>query len=148
MTASVSHNQRFTRGNWATSLIWGRNREFHDEAQTLNGYTLESTVNFLDRNYLYTRLELADKNGLLSHDEARALGFTSDHPSFRIGAYTLGYARDVWNTDRLSVALGSDLTFYSKPDALDTVYGTHPASYRFFLRVRPSRMTHGGGPTR
>lgn len=147
MTASVSHNRRFTRGNWATSLIWGRNREFHDGAQTLNGYTLESTVNFLDRNYLYTRLELADKNGLLSHDEARSLGFTSDHPSFRIGAYTLGYARDVWNTDRFSVALGSDLTFYSKPDALDIVYGTNPASYRFFLRVRPSRMTHGGGHT-
>jgi hypothetical protein len=145
MTASVSYNKQFTRGNWATTLIWGRNREFHAEAQTLNGYTAESTVNFLDKNYLYTRLELVDKNSLLSQTEAQALGFTNQHPSFRIGAYTFGYARDVWNTERLSVALGTDFSFYSKPDVLDGVYGNNPTSYRFFIRLRPSRMSHSGG---
>lgn len=145
MTASVSYNKPFKRGNWATSLIWGRNREFHEVAQTLNGYTAESTVNFLDKNYLYTRLELVDKNSLLSQTEARALGFTNDHPSFRIGAYTFGYARDVWNKDGISVALGTDFSFYSKPDALDAVYGNSPTSYRFFIRLRPSRMGHSGG---
>ena len=145
MTASVSYNKRFARGNWASSLIWGRNRELHAEPQTLNGYTAESTLNFLDRNYVYTRLELVDKNSLLSHDEAHALGFTTEHPSFRIGAYTFGYARDIWNTERFSVALGSDFSFYSKPNVLNVLYGDHPTSYRFFIRLRPSRMSHSGG---
>jgi len=29
-TASVSYNRKFERGNWASSLIWGRNHESHD----------------------------------------------------------------------------------------------------------------------
>ncbi|HKS28034.1 MAG TPA: hypothetical protein VJS44_09450, partial [Pyrinomonadaceae bacterium] len=120
MTASVSYNKRFSRGNWATSLIWGRNREeHHGDLFTLNGYTAESTVQFLDKNYLYTRLELVDKTGLLDATERAKLGITSSHPLFRIGAYTVGYSRDVWTTEKLNVALGSDVTFYSKPAVLD-----------------------------
>ncbi len=145
MTASITYNKRFDRGNWASAFIWGRNREHHDEPQTLNGYTAESTLNFLNRNYVYTRLELVDKNGLLSHDEAHDLGFVTDHPVFRISAYTFGYARDVWTDDRFSVALGSDFTFYSKPAVLDLIYGDRPTSYRFFVRIRPNRMSHSGG---
>jgi hypothetical protein len=141
MTASLSYNKRFARGNWASSLIWGRNREeHHDDLFTLNGYTAESTVQFLDKNYLYTRLELVDKTGLLDASERTSLGITNSHPIFRIGAYTFGYSRDVWTTEKFNVALGSDLTFYSKPDVLDSVYGGNPVSYRFFVRVRPSRM--------
>lgn len=142
MTASVSYNKRFSRGNWATSLIWGRNREeHHGDLFTLNGYTAESTVQFLDKNYLYTRLELVDKTGLLDATERAKLGITSSHPLFRIGAYTVGYSRDVWTTEKLNVALGSDVTFYSKPAVLDSVYGNAPVSYHFFVRVRPSRMS-------
>ncbi|HEX2271487.1 MAG TPA: hypothetical protein VHH35_18225, partial [Pyrinomonadaceae bacterium] len=51
-TASISYNRRLERGNWASSLIWGRNHESHGgEIFNLNGYVAESTVNFLDRNY-------------------------------------------------------------------------------------------------
>ncbi len=83
-----------------------------------------------------------DKNTLLTHDDLHSLGFAHDaHPQFRIGAYTFGYARDIWNTERLSVALGSDFTFYSKPDTLAPIYGNNPTSYRFFIRLRPGRMS-------
>lgn len=141
MTASVSYNRPFARGNWATSLIWGRNREEHDaDVFTLNGYTAESTVQFLDRNYLYTRLELVDKTGLLNSSERASLGINSSHPIFRIAAYTFGYSRDVWTTAKVNVALGSDVTLYSKPAVLDSVYGDNPVSYRFFVRIRPSKM--------
>lgn len=146
-TASISYNKRFTRGNWASSFIWGRNHGSHGgNFFNLNGYTAESTVNFLSRNYLYTRLELVDKNELLREEDEHLLGFShAQHPVFRIGAYTFGYARDIWNTDKLSVAVGSDFTFYSKPDVLNLIYGEHPTSYKFFLRIRPGRMTMGGG---
>ncbi|HEV8431224.1 MAG TPA: hypothetical protein VGQ41_25190 [Pyrinomonadaceae bacterium] len=144
-TASISYNRRFERGNWASSLIWGRNHESHDgEIFNLNGYVAESTVKFLDRNYLYTRLELTDKNQLLRAADRISLGISDDHPSFRIGAYTFGGARDIWNTDKTSLAIGSDLTFYSKPSLLDPIYGSNPVSWKLFFRIRPVQMNMHG----
>jgi hypothetical protein len=100
----------------------------------------ESTLKFLDRNYFYTRLELADKNQLLRSADRLSLGITEDHPSFRIGAYTAGGARDIWNTGSTSLAIGSDVTFYSKPSILDSVYGSNPVSWKVFFRLRPAPM--------
>jgi hypothetical protein len=141
-TASISYNRRLERGSWASSLIWGRNHESHGgEIFNLNGYVAESTVNFLERNYFYTRLELVDKNQLLRDDDRLKLGITDHHPSFRIGAFTFGGARDIWNTEKTSLAIGSDLTFYSKPSILDSIYGTNPVSWKIFVRLRPAKMT-------
>jgi hypothetical protein len=141
-TASVSYNRPFNRGNWATSLIWGRNHENHgDDVFNLNGYVAESTVAFHDVNYLYTRLELVDKNQLLRDLDRQLLGIADHHPSFRIGAYTFGGARDIWNREKISIALGGDVTFYSKPSVLDAIYGNNPTSYHFFIRIRPGKMT-------
>jgi len=140
-TASISYNKPFERGNWASSLIWGRNHENHGgEIFNLNGYVAESTVKFIDRNYLYTRLELTDKNSILRDADRLRLGITNHHPSFRIGAYTFGGARDLWNTEKTSVAIGSDLTFYSKPSILDPIYGSNPVSWKVFVRIRPAPM--------
>jgi hypothetical protein len=139
-TASISYNRPIKRGNWATSLVWGRNHESHSgEIFNLNGYVAESTVNFLDKNYLYTRLELVDKNALLRDEDRALLGITDHHPSFRIGAYTFGGARDIWTTEKLRVAIGGDVMFYSKPAILDAIYGNNPTSYRLFLRFRPAK---------
>ena len=143
-TASISYNKPFSRGNWATSLVWGRNHlNSPDKVGNLNGYTAESTVNFLDRNYLYTRLELVDKDDLLRPAERARLGIKEEHPSFRIGAYTFGGVRDIWTTKKVSLGIGSDVTFYSKPSVLDQFYGGHPVSWRLFLRIRPSKMEMG-----
>lgn len=148
-TASISYNKPFARGNWASSFIWGRNRESHgDEEFHLNGYVAESTVSFRDKNYVYTRLELTDKNQLLRAADRQLLGITDDHPSFRIGAYTFGGARDFVTNEKMSIAVGSDVTFYSKPAALDQIYGSSPVSWKVFLRFRPGKMNmrsmHGG----
>lgn len=141
-TASISYNRPLKRGTWATSLVWGRNHENHSgEIFNLNGYVAESTVNFLDKNYLYTRLELVDKNALLRDEDRDLLGISEHHPSFRIGAYTFGGARDIWTKEKLRVAIGGDATFYSKPSTLDAIYGNHPTSYRVFLRFRPGKTT-------
>lgn len=154
-TASIMYNRSFHRGNWAASLIWGRNHENHEgEVANLNGYVAESTVNVLDKNYLYTRLELVDKNSLLRDADRLRLGITNHHASFRIGAYTFGGVRDLWNTKNVSVGIGSDITFYSKPAILDRIYGDNPVSWRLFVRIRPAPMnmqkmhgTHGtSGP--
>jgi hypothetical protein len=143
-TASVQYNKPFNRGNWASAFIWGRNHLSSPEGtHNLNGYTFESTVNFQDKNYLYTRLELVDKDELLRASERANPGIADHHPSFRIGAYTFGGARDILDNDKLSMAIGSDLTFYSKPAIPDPLYGNNPVSWKLFFRIRPGKMDMG-----
>lgn len=141
-TASFQYNRKIDRGNWASAFVWGRNHvSGHDDGIiNLNSYTAESTVQFLDKNYLYTRLELVDKDDLLRPPDRVLLGIAQHHPVFRIGAYTFGGARDLWNTNKVSLAVGGDVTFYSKPGILDGIYGENPVSWKIFFRLRPAKM--------
>jgi hypothetical protein len=133
-TASLEYNRPLQRGNWAASFVWGRKHKELDKANQ-NSYLLESTLNFARKNYAYTRLELVDKDELFPGNPL--------HPSFRIGAYTLGGVRDIAHTAAWQFGLGADVTFYSKPAMLDPIYGTNPVSFRIFLRVRPGLSGHG-----
>ncbi len=127
-TASVEYDHPLAEGNWATSLVWGRVHKLSDGVN-LNGYTLESTLNFLRRNYSFTRLELVDKDELFPQ--------AATHPAYRIGAYTFGGVRDLVQNSRWQLGLGADVTIYSKPAALDAAYGNFPVSFQIFWRVRP-----------
>lgn len=131
-TASVTYNRPFAAGNWATTLLWGRNHKLAEDT-VQSSYLLESTVNFQQKNYAYTRLELVDK------DELFPLA-PPPHEDFRIGAYTFGGVRDLVQNAKLQLGLGADVTFYSKPAALDALYGQDPVSFRVFLRLRPGLM--------
>ena len=128
MTASVQYNRPLPRGNWASLLLWGRNQDVAG-GNVGNSYLLESTVNFRARNYAYGRLELVDKDELFPSVAA--------HPSFRIGAYTVGGVRDLVHDSAGQIGLGADVTFYSKPAVLDQFYGANPVSFSIFLRFRP-----------
>jgi hypothetical protein len=55
-TASVEYNRPLAAGGWATTLIWGRVHKIATDT-TLNSYLLESTLNFRQRNYAFSRLE-------------------------------------------------------------------------------------------
>jgi hypothetical protein len=136
-TASVEYNHPLAEGNWATSVIWGRK---HKEltGTNLNSYLAESTVNFKRKNYAYTRLELVDK------DELFPDAFV--HPAYRIGAYTFGGVRDLVESHDWQLGLGADVTFYSKPSALDATDGTNPVSFRIFLR--PPEFERAPAPKR
>jgi hypothetical protein len=132
-SASVGYNRPFREGNWATTVVWGRKRK--DETATiLNSYMVESTVNFRRSNYAYSRLELVDKDELFPQ--------AAVHPAYRIGGYTFGGVRDLLQSRAWQFGLGADVTFYSKPSVLDSSYGTHPVSFRVFLRFRPSLSEH------
>lgn len=140
-TASLQYNRPLERGNWASAFVWGRNHaSAPGEVRNLNSYTAESTVNFLDKNYLYTRLELVDRDELLRDADRAQLGIDDHHPIFRIGAYTFGGLRDIWQTDKVTFGVGSDITFYSKPAILDQLYGNNPIGWKLFFRIRPGKM--------
>ena len=132
-TASVEYNRPFAAGNWATTLLWGRVHKIATDT-TLNSYLLESTLNFRERGYAFTRLELIDKDELFPQ--------AAVHPAYRIGAFTLGGVHDLVHERAWQLGLGADVTFYSKPAALDVAYGDHPVSFQIFLRMRPGRSNH------
>jgi hypothetical protein len=136
-TASVEFNRPLARGNWATSLIWGRVHKIA-AGKNLNSYGLESTLNFIGRNYAFTRLELVDKDELFPQ--------AAVHPAYRIGAYTVGGLRDLVQNRLWQLGLGADITFYSKPLALNAAYGARPVSFQIFLRARPSLSQHRHQP--
>lgn len=80
-TASFSYNKPLARGNWASTLVWGRNDEydpFFNERSHTNAYLFESTVSVAERNHFYTRLELLDKQGLLVQNIFRRPGLPTE----------------------------------------------------------------------
>jgi len=132
-TASLEYVRPFGRGSWATSAVWGRKHKEIDN-RNLNSYLLESTLNFLQRNYVFSRLELVDKDELFPNKPL--------HPSYRIGGYTIGGARDLIHNSSWQLALGADATLYSKPPALNPTYGRNPVSFQVFLRLRRGGSGH------
>jgi hypothetical protein len=123
-TASLHHHARFSRGHVASSLIWGRNNDMHgSERHIFNAYTLESTVNFKDSNWGWTRIENVDRDQPL--------------PA-RVQAWTLGYERELpMGQLPIRLGLGAQTTFYGLPPQLKAIYGDRPAGLLFFLRIRP-----------
>ena len=61
---------------------------------------------------------------------------------FRVGAMTLGGVRDIIADRALRVGLGADVTFYHVPGGLQSVYGSQPVGFRFFVRLKPGKMAH------
>jgi len=133
-TASVEYVRPLMWGNWSTTAIWGRVHKIAAD-HTLNSYLLESTINFRQRNYAFMRMELVDKDELFPQATA--------HPAYRIGAYTFGGTRDLVQNRAWQLGLGADVTFYSKPAALDSAYGKTPVSFQIFLRLRPGKNKSG-----
>ena len=101
-----------------------------------NSYLLESVLNFRRKDYLFSRLELVDKDELFS--PARFPDSRLTGRNFRVGAYTFGAVRDLVQDRWLNLGLGGDVVLYSKPATLDAFYGRHPVSFQVFLRVRPA----------
>ena len=136
MTASVMYNRPLSRGNWASTLVWGRNRVLQS-GLVWNGYLLESTLCFANVHYVWTRIENVDRTSEL------LLKGDSVPPDFqesvlgRVQAYTAGYDRDFKLVPHLKTALGAQLTFYAEKGKLATLYGADPVGVVVFLRVRP-----------
>jgi hypothetical protein len=135
MTASVSYNKPFTNGNWATLLLWGRNRDIPD-GQVFNSYLAESTVRFARHNYAWTRIENVDRsNELLVGENPLPLGFQEKFLA-RVQAYTFGYDREFHFIPHVSSAFGGQYTLYTKPRFFNPIYGDNTMGVLVFVRFR------------
>jgi hypothetical protein len=136
MTASLMYNLPIRDGNWASMILWGRNQSLAD-GNVGNGYLLESTLQFLHRNFAWTRIENVDRtNELLIGENPLPLGFTERYFT-RVQAYTVGYDREVGHIPHLSAAIGGQIMLYGVPDVLKPIYDSHPLGGVVFLKLRP-----------
>jgi hypothetical protein len=131
MTASIHHNLTLSSGSLASSIIWGRNNDMIDsEERIFNSYALESTLNFKNRNWLWTRLENLDKDGTLFYGDATPIG--------RVQAYSFGYERDILRTPLwANIGLGFQFTTYGMTEEMKSAYGSSPKSFVMFVHLRP-----------
>jgi hypothetical protein len=136
-TASAHYSRPMGAGKaWSTSLIWGRN---HDTGtgHNLNSYLLESVYPFRRRNFLTGRVEYVDKDELFAGTPALAAQLDSTAGStFRIGAYTAGYTRDIGTFKMVETGIGANASVYTLPDAIKPYYGERPWGVNVFLRIR------------
>jgi hypothetical protein len=110
-------------GTWSSSLIWGRTHNTATQ-HNLNSYLAESVLPIHTRNFITGRIELVDK------DELFGTG------TFRIGAYTIGYTRDIEIFPRIETGIGANIETYSLPAAIKPYYGDRPVGGNIFLRIR------------
>jgi hypothetical protein len=132
-TASVIYNKNFSADkNWANSFVWGQN---YGDGERTNAFLFESNYDFY-KNAIFGRLERVQKN---SHE----LALPAPHPegNFWVGASSLGYLREIYETEDLNVGLGGQLTLYQNPPALSPFYGgTNHRGWQLFLRFRSGKM--------
>jgi len=125
-TSSLS----YTKAGWSSTFVWGRNHNTATYGNT-NSYLAESVVPISRKNFLTGRIELADKDDL----------FVPVPGTFRIGAYTLGYTRDLKLFSYVETGIGANFSAYSLPDSIKPFYGNHPVGGNIFIRLRLRKNT-------
>jgi hypothetical protein len=136
MTASLSYSRPMSGGAWSSSLIWGRD---HSTAtfRNSNAYLAESVVPIRRKNWITGRFEMVDKDDLFSDQPDLAQQIDVLYGStFRIGAYTIGYTRDIEVFRHVQTGVGVNFSAYSLPGAIKIYYGDHPVGGNVFVRFR------------
>lgn len=132
-TASALYQKWWGDGRrFSSSFVWGRNSS--DEGNS-NALLFEGNYEFR-KNAVFGRLEQVQKN-------AHELVLEPPHPegNFWVGAYSLGYLRDIVQGKGIDVGVGGMATFNSNPASISSFYGgTTHAGWQLFVRLRPSRL--------
>ncbi|MBV8898212.1 MAG: hypothetical protein JO051_16980 [Acidobacteriaceae bacterium] len=127
-TASVEYSKPIAGGSWSTSFIWGRDHSTFTR-RNLNSYTAESVLPVKRKNFITGRAELVDKDELFEY-------VPEVNGSFRVGAYTIGYTRDIGSFRNVETGIGANLETYSLPGAIKPYYGEHPVGGNIYFRFR------------
>jgi hypothetical protein len=132
-TASAMFHKVFGNDrNWASTFVWGRNSSDQGNG---NSFLFESNFDF-DKNAVFGRLEQVQKN-------AHELVLEAPHPegNLWVGAYSIGYLREIVKDKGIDVGIGGMATFNTNPSSISSFYGgTAHGGLQFFVRLRPSRL--------
>jgi hypothetical protein len=133
MTSSVMYNRPLKNGNFAGTLLWGRNKT--SDNQVFNGYLAEGTLRFAKTNNVWSRIELVDRSSelLLGNN---ALPGSPDNFIGRVKAFTAGYDHDFDLIPHITTAFGGQVTVYGAPDTVKAIYGSHPVGVVLFVHFK------------
>lgn len=125
---AATYTMPFERGDWQTTLAWGRNaRKFRESTM---GYLLESTVRFSGTHALFGRIEQVGSDGLMREDES------VQRQLFKMNRLSLGYFYDLRTAGPLHLDVGALVTRHLVPTAMEPSYGNDPTTYMMFVRFR------------
>jgi hypothetical protein len=138
LTASAGYASAPVAPRLAWFAGFGQNREVHGN---LEAYLFEATLRPSPANTVYTRIESVAKDIL---DVGFHPGVFHRHRQSQVGAFTVGYVRDVLTMQAGTFGVGGDVTGYAVPANLSESYGS-PRSYHLFVRYRAPLAPAGGG---
>lgn len=120
--------------NFTTALVWGQN-DSSEEGKS-QSYLAEADYQN-GANTFFARIENIQKSG---HELVLPSPYDTGK-MYRLGAYSVGYVRDLTHGKGIDTGLGFAVTANTKPSGLDAFYGSGtPVSFQVYLRLRPSRM--------
>ena len=130
-TSSVSWHHTWPSAAIDATAIWGRNHTIAT-TENANGYLAEATLHIQDRHTVWTRIENVDRTtdllGPAAPPEESVIG--------RVQAYTGGYANRIWAWSSGSTELGAQLTGYTTPSSLVSLYGSHPVGVAAVFKIQ------------
>jgi hypothetical protein len=89
------------------------------------------------KNWITGRFEVVEKDELFSNQPDLEQQLDALYGStFRIGAYTIGYTRDIGLFRHIQTGVGANFTAYSLPGSIKSYYGGHPEGGNIFVRFR------------
>jgi len=137
----LSASLAYAIGDDTRGIAWlaafGQNREIHGN---LEAYLFEANIRASARTTVYTRVESVAKSILDAGFHPPNLFHR--HRQSQVGAFTIGYVRDVLRTRAGGFGAGVDVTGYHVPANLAEPYGS-PVSFHMFLRYRAPRLPAG-----
>jgi hypothetical protein len=128
VTASMAYHRSWGGNHWQTLLAWGRNR--HHPGADLDGFLLESLVNFQDAHTIFARAEHVEKHGLFP------LGDPRDHAVFYVNKISAGYIYDFPKWHQVRFGVGGLGSVHLLPGDLTAAYGETPRSFMLFVRAK------------
>ncbi len=148
MTASVTYNRPLNRGNWQSTVAWGRNKwdeppgapaalppgvhiHFTPGVQPTRSAVLgETGLRLRNRHTVFARGEWAEKDELFrAADRRHSL-------VYNVGKLNVGYIFDFLTLAHARVGVGAYGGAHWVPKDLEFVYGERPTSYGVFFRFK------------
>lgn len=127
-TISAIYNKAWEKNNWQTTFAWGRN--INKPGKILDGFLLESAINFSKTHTVFGRAERVSK------DELFPEGDPLHGTAFTVNKVSLGYIYDFPKWHELQWGLGGVGSVSILPGELTPTYGDTPLSFMLFARVK------------
>jgi len=145
ITASALHGRTIgSDGQTTSAFVWGVNRP--SDSKATNSILVENETIFDKKNTVFGRAELVQKTGEdLVLDETTIQNASGTR--FNVGAFQLGYIRELTRLRWATIGLGAAGTLNFVPASLEGAYGSrNPIGTFVFVRLRPFHLKGSAMP--